>query len=121
MGATPLDWSYKTRCGGATLSITQPAMARRMTEKILQNAKRVGADAVVVACPLCQVNLDTRQGKSVKSRERPSTSRSSISPKGWGWRSVSTLPDWGWTNISLTPVRWWMKWRKATGQKPESR
>ena len=62
-GATPLDWSYKTRCCGATLSITQPAIARRMTEKILRNAKRVGADAVVVACPLCHVNLDTRQGQ----------------------------------------------------------
>jgi heterodisulfide reductase subunit B2 len=61
VGATPIDWSYKTRCCGATLSITQPTIARRMTEKILQNAKRVGADVVVVACPLCQINLDTRQ------------------------------------------------------------
>ncbi|MBE0558910.1 MAG: hypothetical protein IH628_16910 [Proteobacteria bacterium] len=62
-GATPLDWSYKTRCCGATLGITRPAMARRLTEKILRNAKRVGADAVVVACPLCHINLDTRQGQ----------------------------------------------------------
>ena len=63
VGATPLDWSYKTRCCGASLSITQPTIARRMTERILQNAKRVGADAVVVACPLCHINLDSRQGQ----------------------------------------------------------
>lgn len=61
LGATPLDWSCKTRCCGATLSISQPAIALRLTQKILQNAKNVGADAVVVACPLCQINLDTRQ------------------------------------------------------------
>ena len=62
-GATPLDWSYKTRCCGATLGITQAAVSRRLTEKILKNAKRVGADAIVVACPLCHINLDTRQGQ----------------------------------------------------------
>jgi heterodisulfide reductase subunit B len=62
-GATPLDWSYKTRCCGATLGITQAAISRRLTEKILQNAKRVGADAVVVACPLCHINLDAHQGQ----------------------------------------------------------
>ena len=61
LGATPLDWSCKTRCCGATLSISQPAIALRLTQKILQNTKNVGADAVVVACPLCQINLDTRQ------------------------------------------------------------
>lgn len=61
VGATPLDWSYKTRCCGATLSISKPAIALNLTGKILQNAKNVGADAIVVACPLCQINLDVRQ------------------------------------------------------------
>ncbi len=61
LGATSLDWSYKTRCCGATLSISQPAMALHLTQKILQNAIQVGADAIVVACPLCQINLDVRQ------------------------------------------------------------
>jgi heterodisulfide reductase subunit B2 len=62
-GATPLDWSYKTRCCGATLGITRAAISRRLTEKILQNARGVGADAVVVACPLCHINLDAHQGQ----------------------------------------------------------
>jgi heterodisulfide reductase subunit B len=61
LGATPLDWSYKTRCCGATLSISKPAMALNLTRKILKNAIEIGADAIVVACPLCQINLDVRQ------------------------------------------------------------
>jgi heterodisulfide reductase subunit B len=63
LGAQALDWSYKTECCGASLGITQLPVALRMTEKILRNAKAVGADAVVVACPFCHVNLDSRQGQ----------------------------------------------------------
>jgi len=32
-----------------------------LVRKILDNARAVGADIVVTACPLCHVNLDTRQ------------------------------------------------------------
>ena len=58
---TPLDWSYKTRCCGVSLGITQLPIALELSRKILKNAKSVGADAIVVACPLCHVNLDARQ------------------------------------------------------------
>jgi len=61
LGAESLDWSYKTECCGVSLGISQLPIALGMTEKILRNAKQVGAEAVVVACPLCHVNLDSRQ------------------------------------------------------------
>jgi heterodisulfide reductase subunit B len=61
IGITPLDWSYKTRCCGVSLGITQLPIALELSRKILKNAKGVGADAIVVACPLCHVNLDARQ------------------------------------------------------------
>ena len=61
LGITPLDWSYKTRCCGVSLGITQLPIALELSRKILKNAKSVGADAIVVACPLCHVNLDARQ------------------------------------------------------------
>ena len=61
LGITPLDWSYKTRCCGVSLGITQLPIALELSRKILKNAKRVGADAIAVACPLCHVNLDARQ------------------------------------------------------------
>jgi len=61
LGAESLDWSYKTDCCGVSLGITQLPIALKMTEQILRNAKSVGAEAVVVACPLCHFNLDSRQ------------------------------------------------------------
>jgi len=63
LGAEPLDWSYKTRCCGASLGFTNLDIVLELGRKILANAKAVGAEAVVVACPLCQVNLDSRQAQ----------------------------------------------------------
>jgi heterodisulfide reductase subunit B len=62
-GATVLDWSYKTDCCGATFSLTETDAVLKLTNKILENAKAVGANAIAVACPLCHANLDTRQAE----------------------------------------------------------
>jgi heterodisulfide reductase subunit B len=61
LGAESLDWSYKTECCGASLVFTQLPIALGMSRKILRNAQEVGAEAIVVACPLCHANLDMRQ------------------------------------------------------------
>lgn len=69
LGAESLDWSYKTECCGVSLGISQLPIALGMTEKVLRNAKQVGAEAVVVACPLCHINLDSRQKQIEKEFE----------------------------------------------------
>ncbi len=61
LGATALDWSFKTDCCGGSLSLTRTDIVLNLTRKILENARAVGADALVTGCPLCHVNLDTRQ------------------------------------------------------------
>ncbi|MCG2770047.1 MAG: 4Fe-4S dicluster domain-containing protein [Anaerolineae bacterium] len=61
LGAETLDWSYKTECCGVSLQFSQLPLVMGLSRKVLDNAKEVGADAVVVACPLCQANLDMRQ------------------------------------------------------------
>ncbi len=40
-----------------------------MSRKILHDAKVVGAEAIIVACPLCQINLDSRQKQIEKEYE----------------------------------------------------
>ena len=61
MGITTLDWSYKTECCGGALAMTRTDVVLKLTHDILEEAQAVGANAIAVACPLCHVNLDTRQ------------------------------------------------------------
>lgn len=61
LGANVLDWGYKTDCCGGSFALTKTDIVIKLSHEILEGAKEVGAQAIVVACPLCQVNLDTRQ------------------------------------------------------------
>ncbi|MGI6106160.1 MAG: CoB--CoM heterodisulfide reductase iron-sulfur subunit B family protein [Raoultibacter sp.] len=66
VGADPVDWAFKTECCGASLQVTEPSAGRPMVEKILHNAVANGAEAIVTACPMCQLNVDMRE-KEVNS------------------------------------------------------
>jgi heterodisulfide reductase subunit B len=61
LGIETLDWSYKTDCCGGALAMTRTDVVLKLTHDILEEAKAVGANAIAVGCPLCHVNLDTRQ------------------------------------------------------------
>lgn len=61
VGAKPIEWPHRTECCGASFSITRADTVKRLSGEILRMAKSSGADCVVVACPMCQTNLDLRQ------------------------------------------------------------
>ena len=61
MGGEPLDWPHKVECCGGGLSLTRTDLVVSLSDKIVTMAKAEGADCIVVACPMCQVNLDMRQ------------------------------------------------------------
>lgn len=61
LGASSVDYPYKTRCCGASLAITDEAVMMEMSKRILLSAKDCGADCVITPCPLCQFNLDVKQ------------------------------------------------------------
>ncbi len=61
LGAKATEFDYKTECCGASFSISNTEVVINLTGQILEMAKESGADAIVVACPLCQSNLDMRQ------------------------------------------------------------
>ncbi|UCC75177.1 MAG: CoB--CoM heterodisulfide reductase iron-sulfur subunit B family protein [Gemmatimonadota bacterium] len=63
LGIDTLDWSYKTDCCGGAFALTETDVVLKLTHDILEDAKAVGANAIAVACPLCQANLDTRQSE----------------------------------------------------------
>ncbi len=63
LGGTPLPWSFKTDCCGASLALSRPDIMFRLVEKICDMAQRVGANVIVVSCQMCQANLDMYQDR----------------------------------------------------------
>jgi heterodisulfide reductase subunit B len=61
MGADVVDWSYKTVCCGAAHSLTRTDIVLTLSRRLIYHARQAGADMMVVACPLCHLNLDSRQ------------------------------------------------------------
>ena len=62
VGAETVDWPGKTECCGANLSLGRTEVVLGLVDKLLAQAERAGAEVIAVACPLCQANLDVRQG-----------------------------------------------------------
>jgi heterodisulfide reductase subunit B len=61
IGAEVVKWPYKTDCCGGSLSLTRTDLVMKLSQKLLDMAELVDADAMVTMCPMCQANLDTRQ------------------------------------------------------------
>jgi heterodisulfide reductase subunit B2 len=68
VGAEVIDWSYKATCCGASIGIGRREIGDSLTKRLLDKARKTGAEAIVVSCPLCQSNLDMIQRDGL---ERP--------------------------------------------------
>ena len=60
-GAATVEWNYKTECCGAGMTMASPETVLELSNRILSNAAAHGANCLVVACPMCHVNLDMQQ------------------------------------------------------------
>jgi succinate dehydrogenase / fumarate reductase, cytochrome b subunit len=61
VGATPIYYRGRTQCCGWPLSSYATTPAFQMAGKHIQEAIAAGADCLVTPCPLCHLNLDSRQ------------------------------------------------------------
>ena len=68
VGAEPIDWGFKVECCGASHQISEPKASRPLIENIFQDAAINGAEAIITACPLCDLNLDLREKEINASR-----------------------------------------------------
>jgi heterodisulfide reductase subunit B len=68
-GATPVKWDMALECCGGGFSLSRTASVVRLSRAILRSARKAGAQAVVVACPMCHSNLDFRQ-QAINRRNR---------------------------------------------------
>lgn len=60
LGATPLQWSYGTKCCGTFLSVSHPEDISQIVDRIVQGAADAKADCIVTACAMCHMNLEVR-------------------------------------------------------------
>ncbi len=72
VGGTTIDWAFKTECCGGGFSVSRTDLVAKLSGNILEDAADRGAEALIVACPMCQSNLDMRRGAINKVIERPS-------------------------------------------------
>jgi len=61
VGASPLDWSFKTDCCGAGLAVARPDIIDTLVHRLYERALAAGAECFVVSCQMCQANLDLSQ------------------------------------------------------------
>ncbi|MCX7959899.1 MAG: CoB--CoM heterodisulfide reductase iron-sulfur subunit B family protein, partial [Deltaproteobacteria bacterium] len=52
-GAEPVEWNFKVECCGASHSITNLNVVLSLSKRIIDDAADCGAEAIVVACPMC--------------------------------------------------------------------
>jgi heterodisulfide reductase subunit B len=71
LGADPIDWAFKTECCGAGLSVSRTDLVVKLSGEILEDAALRGAEAMIVACPMCHSNLDMRRKAINKHRTDP--------------------------------------------------
>ena len=62
LGCEARPWSYATECCGGGLSLTKSKVAAKLVARLAERAAEAGAQVIVTSCPLCQVNLEMRQG-----------------------------------------------------------
>ena len=81
-----LDWNFKTECCGAAFSVTRTDLvARHVRAGSWPTRPARGAEAIVVACPMCQSNLDMRRPEiNARPGRRTTRCRSCSSPRPSG-------------------------------------
>jgi len=61
LGVKTVDWNFKTECCGAGMTMADEDTVLELCHRILENAHAHDANCLVVACPMCHVNLDMKQ------------------------------------------------------------
>ncbi len=71
VGATPITYRGRTQCCGWPLSSYATEQSFKMAGMHIQAAIAAGADCMVTPCPLCHLNLDSRQPEVAKVVGQP--------------------------------------------------
>ena len=67
-GAQVVDWSHKTECCGASLSVSNNDIVISLVSRIIKAANAADANCIVTACALCHLNLDYYQSFAAQTK-----------------------------------------------------
>jgi len=70
VGAEPINWAFKVECCGAGFSVSRLDTVAELSGRIVHDAAERGAQAIVVACPMCHTNLDLRRDSIEQQRHQ---------------------------------------------------
>lgn len=57
LGADAVVFAKRNECCGGYVSLESPALAKKSSNAVVENAKAQGAEMIITACPLCKYNL----------------------------------------------------------------
>ncbi|MFQ5794130.1 MAG: CoB--CoM heterodisulfide reductase iron-sulfur subunit B family protein [Candidatus Bipolaricaulia bacterium] len=69
LGADVVDYPFKTRCCGGSLTGTLQDVGLKLNHTLLKEARKREANVMTTLCPLCQFNLECYQDKIEKRFE----------------------------------------------------
>lgn len=58
LGGEPVVYPYRNECCGGYVTMENPDLAKKKSQKVTESAKNGGAEVILTACPLCKYNLD---------------------------------------------------------------
>jgi succinate dehydrogenase / fumarate reductase cytochrome b subunit len=70
VGANPIYYTGRIKCCGWPISSYSTPEAFKMAANNIEDAIQAGADCLVTPCPLCHLNLDSRQPEVAKMLDR---------------------------------------------------
>lgn len=57
IGGTAINYPFRNECCGAYVSLKNADITEKRSAKVIESAKKAGAEVIVTACPLCYYNL----------------------------------------------------------------
>lgn len=95
LGGKAIPWPFKTDCcGGGPMAVIYPEMTRKLSFRLFSWARKWGANCFMTACPMCQMNLDSRQEETMKEqgmKERlPVFFFTELIAQSWGYEKVDS-------------------------------
>lgn len=58
IGAEPVVYPMRNECCGGYMTLEDPELSEKKSQKVLASAENHGAELLVTACPLCRYNLE---------------------------------------------------------------